>query len=333
MRLLLKHPQKPKAGLYDSWNPEVIGKHISQSIRGGISMWSISWWGPNSTTDVAFKNHILKHPDAGKLKYAILYESTGRFRSFANPNYDNWLKDMDYLNKTYFGHPSYYKIDGRPVVFVYLSRVYFRNKGHQALAQMREKFPHIYLVGDDVFSTENNSEYQTLWASQFDAVTAYDVYGQSIGRYGSTKKAVDFLASTYRHAKAAANSVGTAFMPTVTPGYNDSAVRKGHPGRARYFTDVEDSKEGDVFRAMIDKAALTNLDPACGNVMMVNSFNEWYEDTQIEATSGKAPPSDTDKSPSKTYYTGGHTYRDYKYLYLDILSDAVNSYRNTEPDN
>ena len=32
-------------------------------------------------------------------------------------------------------------------------------------------------------------------------------------------------------------------------------VRKGHPGRARYFSDVEDSKEGDIFRAMIADVA------------------------------------------------------------------------------
>ena len=333
MRLLLKHPQKPKAGLYDSWDAEVIGEHISQSVRGGISMWAVSWWGPYSSKDVVFRNNILKHPDAGKLKYAILYESTGRLRSFNRPSYRNWLRDMDYLNRTYFNNPNYFKIDGRPVVFVYLSREYFRDKGHHVLAEMRKKFPQIYLVGDDVYSVESSNDYQASWARQFDAVTAYDVYGQSIGRYGGTKKAVDFLASTYRHAKVAANSVGTAFMPTVAPGYNDTAVRKGHPGRARYFTDVKDSKEGDIFREMIDKAALTNLDPACGNVMMITSFNEWYEDSQIEATSGQAPPSDTDKSRSKTYYTGGQTYRDYEYLYLDILSDAVNSYRNTELDN
>jgi len=330
MRLLLKHPQKPKAGLYDSWDADVIGEHISQSIRGGISMWAVSWWGPDSSKDAVLKNHILKHPDAGKLKYAILYESTGRLRSFSHPDYRNWLRDMDYLNKTYFDHPYYFKIDGRPVVFVYLSREYFRDKGHRVLAEMRKKFPQIYLVGDDVYSIENINEYQASWAGQFDAVTAYDVYGQSIGRYGCTKKAIDFLASTYRHAKVAANSTGTAFMPTVAPGYNDTAVRKGHPGRARYFTDVKDSKEGDIFREMIDKAAFPNLDPTCGNVMMVTSFNEWYEDSQIEATSGKAPQSNTDISPSKTYYTGGQTYRDYEYLYLDILSDAVNSYRNTE---
>jgi hypothetical protein len=78
-------------------------------------------------------------------------------------------------------------------------------------------------------------------------------------------------------------------MPTIAPGYNDTAVRKGHPGRARYFTDVEDSREGDVFREMIRQAALPNLDSTCDRMMLVTSFNEWFEDSQIEPTKGTAP--------------------------------------------
>jgi len=184
---------------------------------------------------------------------------------------------------------------------------------------MREKFPQVYLVGDDVFGEGYRSE----WAENFDAVTAYDVYGQSVGRFGGTHKALDFLARNYQHAKAEANKVGTAFMPTIAPGYNDTAVRKGHPGRARYFTDVPDSKEGDIFRAMIQEVALPHLDSGCGRVMMVTSFNEWYEDSQIEATSGTAPVSHTDDSETGTYYTGGQRYVDYGYLYLDILRQAT----------
>lgn len=68
---------------------------------------------------------------------------------------------------------------------------------------------------------------------------------------------------------------------------------------------------------------LPHLDPRCGRIMMVTSFNEWYEDTQIEPTSGVARPSTTDDSDSGTYYTGGDRYVDYGYLYLDILRDAV----------
>lgn len=315
MRTHLKAPHGPKLGRYRSNEPNVVAEHISQSLRGGISFWAVSWWGPDQKCDVNLREAILPHPDAGKLRYAVLYEATGRFGRFNNPDYSHWIDDLTYLNEHYFNHPYYLRIDGKPVVFFYLAREYFRDKGRDALKEMREKFPQVYLIADDVFGPG----YKSQWAKNFDAVTAYDVYGQSVGRLGGTREAVAFLAENYKHARDAANSVGTAFIPTIAPGYNDTAVRDGHPGRARYFSDVEGSKEGDVFRAMIREVALPNLDRRSGNIMMVTSFNEWYEDSQIEATSGTAPPSDTDDSDSGTYYTGGQRYVDYEYLYLDIL--------------
>jgi glycoprotein endo-alpha-1,2-mannosidase len=319
MRLHLKAPQKPHAGLYDSGDAEVIGKHIAQSVRGGIDFWAVSWWGPTQICDDNLRTRILAHPDAGKLKYALLYEATGRFGAFDKPDYRHWLDDLAYMAEHYFAKPSYLKIGGKPVLFVYLTREYFRNKGRQALDDLRAKFPHVYLAGDDVFGPG----YKAEWARNFDAITAYDVYGQSTGPLGGTRKAVDYLAANYAHAKAQAASVGTAFMPTIAPGYNDTAVRKGHPGRARYFADEPDSREGDVFRAMIRRAALPHLDPRAERMLLVTSFNEWYEDSQIEATEGTASPSTADDSETGAYYTGGQRYADYGELYLDILREEA----------
>ena len=319
MRTRLDAPPEPKVGRYRSDDPNVVGDHIAQSLRGSVSFWAVSWWGAGQRCDRNFRNAILAHPNAGSLQYAILYEVTGRFGRFNNPDYSHWIGDLTYLEETYFSPPYYLQIDGRPVIFVYLTREYFRDRGHAALKEMREKFPHVYLIGDDVFGAGYRSE----WAKNFDAVTAYDVYGQSVGRFGGTRKAIAFLAENYQRAKREANSVGTAFIPTIAPGYNDTAVREGHPGRARYFSDVEGSREGDIFRAMIREAALPHLDPRSDRTLMVTSFNEWYEDTQIEATSGTAPPSDTDDSTGGIYYTGGQRYVDYEYLYLDILREML----------
>ncbi|MHC4629182.1 MAG: glycoside hydrolase family 71/99 protein [Planctomycetota bacterium] len=151
MRQHLKVPQEPAVGLYRSDDPRVVGAHIAQSLRGGIDFWAVSWWGPDQICDNNLSQAILPHPDAHKLKYAILYEATGRLGSFARPHYRHWMSDLAYLEETYFGHPHYLRIKGRPVLFVYLTREYFRNRGEKALAQMRQKFPQVYLVGDDVF--------------------------------------------------------------------------------------------------------------------------------------------------------------------------------------
>ena len=56
---------------------------------------------------------------------------------------------------------------------------------------------------------------------------------------------------------------------------------------------------------------------------MVTSFNEWYEDTQIEATLGTAQPTTRDDSASGVFYTAGDSYADYGYLYLDILREEL----------
>ena len=75
---------------------------------------------------------------------------------------------------------------------------------------------------------------------------------------------------------------------------------------------------GKLYRELWDAATRTHAP-----WVLVTSFNEWYEDTQIEATSGTVAPSHTDDSTSKTYYTGGQRYVDYEYLYLDILREML----------
>lgn len=319
LRQKLVPAQAPKLGFYRSDDPAVIGEHIRQSLNAGLSFWAVSWWGPQSETDLTFRDAILKHPDAKKLRYAVLYESTGRLGRLDEPHYENLISDFEYLAQQYFDDPNYLKIDGQPVVFVYLSRVYFRDRGLEELAALRAQLPQIYIIGDDVFGPN----YQADWAKNFDAVTAYDVYGQSTKLHKATAAAIKTLNENYQQAAVAARSVGKAFVPTIAPGYNDRAVRRGNPGSARYLIDEEPTEEGSLFRAMIRDVALPNLDPNSGRLFMVTSFNEWYEDSQIEPTAGTAKPTTTDDSKSKKFFTGGDRYVDYGNLYLDILREEL----------
>ena len=99
------------------------------------------------------------------------------------------------------------KIDGKPVVFIYLTRVYFHNRGLKPLADLRAKHPNVYLIGDDVFGRGYRKQDAKLW----DAITAYDVYGQSLQRHGPTRKSLQLLKKTFEEAQSIAHDVGTAF--------------------------------------------------------------------------------------------------------------------------
>ena len=326
IRTHLTPEQAPMLGLYDSHDSEVISAHIDQSLRGNIDFWAVSWWGPKSKTDDVFREDILTNPNASKLKYAILYECTGRLGNLLKPGYMNFLSDMKYAAEKYFDNPNYLRINNRPVVFIYLSREYFRSKAEDQIENLRKMYPDIYIIGDEVFGRYYRSQY----AQQFDAVTAYDVYGQSLQEKGSTPEAIDLLVQIYSEAKTAANLVGTGFVPAVTPGFNDKAVRKEHTPAERYFRTDKEAKEGEVFRTMIKKAGLPYLDPLAGNMMMVTSFNEWFEDTQIEATAGTSATTSQDDSNSESSYTKRRLYADYGYLYLDMLSELTSAKKEIE---
>ena len=77
-----------------------------------------------------------------------------------------------------------------------------------------------------------------------------------------------------------AHKGGAAFIPAISPGYNDRGVRyeSGHPALSRQL--YKGTEEGALFKESLKKA-LELIDKSTNNLLMVNSFNEWHEDSQI----------------------------------------------------
>lgn len=317
-------PQQPPAlGYYSSRSSTTIQGQFDQSHRGNINFWATSWWGPGSAEDSTIRNNILTDPRAGELQYAIHYESTGRLGSFDNPTFSNLVPDFQYLAQNYFSNPNYLRINGRPVVFLYLTRAYFNTQsGRDTVANLRQTMTsqfgvNPYLIGDDVFPGQTNVTRASLW----DSITDFDVYGSALQANGSTMAAVNSLASQFQSARQVAQSAHVGFIPSVSPGFNDLAVRSGHPAAPRYLTDVPGATEGSLFSAELTQAVLPNLDPTANNILMVSTFNEWHEDTQIEPTI-VANPTTADSSGVGTY-AQGYYYSGYSNLYLDLLQTAT----------
>lgn len=312
--------QLPVAGTqYNSRNANVIAEHIDQSHLGNISMWSMSWWGPNSFEDTTIRNHILPHARSSELSYTVHYESTGRLGSFGSPNYSNLIPDFRHLADNVFSDPNYMRIDGRPVVVMYLSRVYFDDAtGAAALTSLRNTIQaeygyDPYIIGDHLF---NNV---AAGPANVDAITSFDVYGQVFKDGVVNQAKINQLNNIYSNAQAVANNAGVDFVPGVAPGYNDKAVRAGNLPAARYFPGEE---FGSVFEAMLNDAALPNTDADINDLILVNSFNEWHEDTQIEA-SVVGPATNTDDTSTGMELTVGRFYEGYGTRYLDILRNAT----------
>jgi len=319
----LQPGQYPHIGDYNSRDSATIESHIDQSHQGNIEFWALSWWGPGSAEDRTLRQHLLVHPRASELQYAIHYESTGRFGPFENPDFSSLVPDFRHLADHYFSRDDYLRIDGRPVVFLYVTRAYFNSpESRDALAALRATMQAEYgynpfIVGDDVFSANVDMQRAALW----DALTDFDVYGTALQNHGSRSAALASLDDVYDSALAAADALGTGFIPTASPGFNDSGVREGHPAAPRYLVDEPDPVEGSLFSRMLTDVAVPHVDARVDKLLMINSFNEWHEDTQIEA-SNMAPATSQDDSGGQEF-TQGFAYPGYGQLYLELLRDAT----------
>lgn len=311
--------QLPELGEYRDRDAAVIAQHLAWSEYAGINLWVSSWWGPGKMEDVTLQDYILEHPDLGNMKIALFYETSGRMPDFTDVS--NVASDIAYMAENYFNHPNYFKIEGRPVLFIYLTRV-LSSKGvlEETMNIMRSAANSsgydIYIVGDQVFGQPPSSADQL---ALLDAATNYDVYGSSGARLYATQKKVDDYYQAQEGWRAKAHSVGTAFIPATAPGFNDTGVRDGHTPLSRKLT--ANDAFGSLFQAMVDKA-VTLVDEESDNLFMVTSWNEWHEDTQIEPVAA-APATAVDDSNTGEAYTFGMEYEGYGTRYLDILRDAL----------
>lgn len=80
---------------------------------------------------------------------------------------------------------------------------------------------------------------------------------------------------------------------------------------------TQDAKEGSLFEMMLMNAKEL-VDHETGNIMMITSFNEYHEDTQIEPVS-----SVSESTPWPTNLTYGLEYVAYETLYLDIVKNIT----------
>jgi hypothetical protein len=315
--------QPPVLGYYSSRSSAAIEAQIDASHRGNISFWATSWWGPGTAEDSTIRNNILTDPRAAELRYAVMYESTGRLGTFANPNYSNLVPDFQYLAQNYFNNPNYMRINGRPVVFMYLTRAYFNAPGAPAaVANLRQTIQsqygvNPYIVGDDVFPGQNDAQRAALW----DSITDFDVYGSALQANGSTTAGVDALTSQFQSAMQMAQSIHVGWIPAVSPGFNNRGAGGSLRAAPRYLTDVLGAGEGSLFSAQLKQAVLPTLDPTANNIMMVSTFNEWHEDTAIEPTIVAAPTTIDDSGTRR--FTQGYSYAGYGNLYLDLLRSAT----------
>ena len=104
----------PSAGSYDERSSTVVASQIKAMQYGKIQVGIASWWGQGSQTDAKIPT-LLSTANGTGFKWALYFELEGT----TNPSASSIARDLAYINSHYGSNPNLYKINGRPVVFVY----------------------------------------------------------------------------------------------------------------------------------------------------------------------------------------------------------------------
>jgi len=109
----------PASELYNSNDEDVILWQIGLMKRACIRVAISSWWGQDTYEDKVFRKIItcMSKPENPyrDLKWCILYEQEGYY----DPDTDKIISDLQYIISNYASSPFYFKINGKPVIFVY----------------------------------------------------------------------------------------------------------------------------------------------------------------------------------------------------------------------
>lgn len=348
LRGRLTPKQLPVLGRYASDDPKVARQHIAWCSAHGIDFLAVDWWPDRPDQNRALDKGLLAAPNIRDIKFCIFYETwqvgwTGGLGAtiFDDKSLAKISIDFERLAQKYFNHPSYLKIDGRPVVFLYLSRT-FHGKFKTAIAEIRRVIRdqgfEPYIIGDEIFwkvvatkgagepgakgyHPQATSEPQMERIELFDAITSYNMYEGGMGShegYGINSNYMKDAIAKLRQYRKLALGAGVGFVPSVLPGYNDRGVRRA----SRHYIIPRQWQKGgprDGFlKQSLKQVGFGLLDPAL-NMIMITSFNEWNEDTQIEPTIPTAPYPTT----SKEIWTDGYSYQGYGLTYLRAVRDMV----------
>lgn len=255
-------------GPYDSNDPAVLRRQLTEAEDAGINVFAVSWWGRNTFEDKAFAK-LMSVAAQGHfdVRFTVYYEEV--------PDSDpaDAISDFDYILGKYGKMPSFFRVGGRPVVLVY-SRAIFPGTfclfgGCPANSPpvidwapinkvLHSKF-HAIVYGDE--STTLLDVTPELAQMGFDGLHIYNP--QEDLKFETPSEIYSKLAD-----RASAHHMLVA--DTVIPGYNDTELGRKYP------SDVP--RDNGALYTSLWKAARA----AKPDMFLITSFNEWHESTAIE---------------------------------------------------
>jgi hypothetical protein len=222
-----------------------MNRHVQQAQSAGIDGFVMSWYGNGDRTDTNLA-HLLDVGQQAGFRATIHFE-TPKFWGT-----DDVVAQLKAFYDNRINHPAIVRYDGRPVIFFWRAGMYDNATWNAIRAQVDPNHNAVWIADGDQFNI--------LRGEAWDGISPYAIAwsGNPTGQLPSWA------------AKARAAAPDKLWIPPVSPGCNDAA--------ARPTTCAQDRSGGAYYQATWDGALASNPQWA----VIVSTFNEWMESTQIE---------------------------------------------------
>ena len=273
------------ANLYGSTDRNVINRHLSWLERGGFDFVIVSWWGRSTYEDRVFSLMLdeVAQYDRTKLSLTVYYEIEG----FSDPSVEQIVSDLRYLYESYAKSQAFFTVPAGaalvPVVFVY--------------------------GVDDLEST-------LRWARARDAMYSL---GTPMFIVLQAWRGTDDSYRGYAGLVDGWHAYGAGWRLALVPGFGAAAS----PARSQ----IPEFGNWPLFRRdPVDFAAavrtMARLTLSQAKFLLVATFNEWHEGTQIE------PAFPVDHNDSTRFSQAG---AGYGLTYIDIVGTRGQLFQETPP--
>ena len=304
-----KWPRKPLWGYVNEADPYVMEMQINAAADHGVNVFIYDWyWFDNRPfLEQCLDNGYLKAKNNDRVKFYIMWANHTATsiwdKRTAEMNYPIWDGAVNraafetVVRRTiemYFSHPSYYKIDGKPVYMIYDLGNLIRGLGgientKRALDWFREQtvkagFPGLELqltlrseramnvTGLDPKFEGNMTA--AVHALEFDSVTHY----QFVHITPMARKYTDILADIEKEWDYIDRTFKMPYYPHISVGWDSSPRYNSDRHDACLENTPENVKKGfEMAKAYIDTHK--NLKAP---LVTVNSWNEWTETSYLE---------------------------------------------------
>jgi hypothetical protein len=230
---------------YNSDNLGVIQRHVEQARSAGIDGFIVDWYGNGDRTDTNFK-HLLDIAERSNFSATIHFE-TPHFWGV-----DDVVAQLKAFYDQSANRPGVVQYQGRPVIFFWRASTFDNATWSAIRAQVDPDHRGVWLADGDNFSI--------LSGDAWDGISPYAIAWSA-----------DPALQLPRWANVARSiAPDKLWNPVVSPGCDDTA--------ARAATCVRDRGNGSYYQASWDGALASSPSWA----VVVSTFNEWMESTQIE---------------------------------------------------